>query len=143
MKKWIVLIVLLFPATLLANPVVFDPFSSIRLVLIIGSLLWLEAAVITIILCFCRMEIVPSFIAMFAGNLAIYFAIFLPVLSAVNNLLIAEATIVTIDGAFIKIISTFDSFQMEDFKGLKWRTAFICAIVGNALSYYVGAVIIG
>jgi len=32
---------------------------------------------------------------------------------------------------------------MEDFKGLKWRTAFISAAVGNALSYYVGIVIVG
>jgi hypothetical protein len=141
MKKWVVLIVLLFSTVVFANPVGFDPFKTIGSFFVFGSLLWLETSIITVILFFCHMELVTSFIALFIGNLIIYFAIFLPALSAIDNLLTAEAIIVAVEGIFIKIISRINSFQTEDFKGLKWWTAFIIAAIGNALSYYVGTVI--
>ncbi|OQA02541.1 MAG: hypothetical protein BWY69_01023 [Planctomycetes bacterium ADurb.Bin401] len=142
MKKWTALIILLFPSILYANPIVFDPFGSIRAILVVGSMLWMEAVILTFILCFFRLEIVPLFFALFAGNLAIYFFIFSPILTESDNVLMAEIAIVAVDGIFIKLISRMDFFQMEDFTGLKWHTAFICALIGNALSYYVGSVII-
>ena len=145
MKKWVVFIVLLFPATVaFANPVIMpDPLNWVRFVIIFGSCFGSEVLLTTIILFFCHMAVVPLLIALFAGNMVMYFVIFQPVLSATGNVLASEAVIVAVEGAFIKMISSFDTFQLEDFKGLKWRTAFIIAVVGNLLSYYSGTVIGG
>jgi hypothetical protein len=140
-KKWAIIFVLLFPAVAFANPARFGPFGSIKMFIVLGSAFGAEVSLITVILFFCHIEPVPAFFTVLAGNLAIYFALFLPILSSFDNLLIAEVVIVATDGAFIKAISQFDTFQMEDFKGLKWPTALIIAAAGNALSYYIGTVI--
>lgn len=105
MKKWIVLIVLFFPTVAFANPIVIDPLGILnngRLVFVIGLTLGLEAMIITLILYFCHMELIPSLIAIFIGNLAIYLAIFLPIFSAIRNVPIAEAIIVAADGVLHK-----------------------------------------
>jgi len=138
-KKWAVLVILLYPAaTAFANPV----FVGISIAgIILCVILGLEACVVTLILFFCHMTAVPSLIALFIGNLVIYFIIFTPLLSAVDNVLVAELLIIVIEGILIKIISSYDTFQMDDFKGLKWRTAFIASALGNALSYYLGTLI--
>lgn len=145
MKKWAIFIVLLFPATVaFANPVIIpDPSNWVRLVIVFGSSFGAEVLITTIILFFCHMAVVPLLIALFVGNLVMYFIIFQPALSVTENLLVAEVVIVAVEGAFIKMISSFDTFQLEDFKGLKWRTAFIIAVVGNLLSYSAGTVIGG
>jgi len=145
MKKWVFFIVLFFPATVaFANPViVHTSLTWVRFVIVYVSSFGLEVLITTIILFFCHMAVVPLLISLFAGNLVMYFIIFQPVLSATENLLVAEVVIVVVEGAFIKMISLFDTFQLEDFKGLKWRTAFIIVAVGNALSYYAGVLIGG
>jgi hypothetical protein len=139
MRKWAVLILLLYPAAAFANPVI-DPFSGLQVVIVLGSALGVEVGLITIILFFCHMDPARSFLALLGGNLVIYFFLFQPILSQINSLLAAEAVIVAADGAYIKMLSSFEVFQADDFKGLKWRTAFICAAAGNALSYYIGTV---
>ena len=145
MKKWVVFILLLFPATVaFANPTIMpDPLNWVRFVIILGSCFGSEVLITATILFFCHMAVVPLLIALFIGNLVTYFVILQPVLSATGNVLASEAVIVVVEGAFIKMISSFDTFQLEDFKGLKWISAFIIAAVGNALSYYSGAIIGG
>ena len=143
MRKWIVLFLLFFPATVaFANPViVFDPISAFAYVMVLGSTLGLEVCITTILLLFFHMSPVPVFFALLIGNLAVYFGVFTVLLDAVPSLLIAEVVIVTIEGAFIKLISFFDRFQLETFTRLKWRYAFISAVVGNVVSYYAGTII--
>jgi hypothetical protein len=145
MKKWVIFILLLFPATTaFANPViVHNPAELVGLVIIYVSCFGLEVLLVTTILFFCHMAVVPLLIALFTGNVVMYFVIFQPILSATGNVPASEAVIVAVEGAFIKMISLFDTFQLEDFKGLKWRSAFIIAAVGNLLSYYSGTVIGG
>jgi hypothetical protein len=86
------------------------------------------------------MSPVPVFLILFAGNLGIYFVVFVPVLDAMISLLVAEMLIVGLEGTFIKLISLSEIFQLETFTQLKWKYAFIIAAVGNIVSYYVGAV---
>jgi hypothetical protein len=144
MKKWAVLIVALYPAAAaFANPISFDPIGTGSFVIVVGSALLVEACLTALLLFFCHMDLTRSFFALLGGNVAIYLFLFLPLLSEVHSVLAAEAVIVAADGAYIKILSTFEPFQMEEFKGLKWRTAFICAAVGNAMSYFVGAAMSG
>jgi hypothetical protein len=145
MKKWVILIALLFPATeAFANPTTaFGQFSWVKSIILYVSCFGLEVLLVTTILFFCHMAVAPLLIALFTGNVVMYFVIFQPVLSATGNVPASEAVIVAVEGAFIKVISSFDTFQLEDFKGLKWRTAFIIAAAGNLLSYYSGTVIGG
>jgi hypothetical protein len=145
MKKLVFIIVLLFPATIaFANPTA-NPFPMdwVRSVIFYGSCFGAEVLLVATILYFCHMAVVPLLIALFTGNMVMYFVIFLPVLSKTGNVPASEAVIVAVEGAFIKMLSWFDTFQLEDFKGLKWRSAFIIAAVGNLLSYYSGIVIGG
>jgi hypothetical protein len=145
MKKWVFFIALLFPATTaFANPTTaFGQFSWIKSIILYVSCFGLEVLLVTTILFFCHMAVVPLLIALFAGNVVMYFVIFLPVLSATGNVPASEAVIVAVEGAFIKMLSRFNIFQLEDFRGLKWRTALMIAAVGNLLSYYSGTVIGG
>ncbi|MDD5064758.1 MAG: hypothetical protein PHQ35_08395 [Phycisphaerae bacterium] len=145
MKKLVFLLVFLFPAAIaLANPRA-NPFPMdwLKSTIFYGSCFGVEVLLVATILFFCHMSIVPLLITLFIGNLLIYFFIFQPVLEATENVLVSEAVIVFVDGVFIKILSLFDAFQLDDFKGLKWITAFIIAAAGNLLSYYSGIVIGG
>jgi len=136
MRKWFFLFLLFYPASVaFANPVVIpDPAN----IIVLGSALFLEVSIMTILLFFLHMSPVPVFLALFAGNLGIYFAVFVPVLDAMLNLLVAEMLIVGLEGTFIKLISLSEIFQLETFTLLKWKSAFIIATVGNIVSYYVG-----
>jgi hypothetical protein len=141
MKKLAAFIVLLYPAaSAFANPVI-DPVTGTYFIIVLSSALGVEVALMAIILFFCNMEPVRSFFALLGGQLVVYFVIFQPILSEADSLLVAEAVVVAADSAFIKLLSSFETFQTEDFKGLKWRTALICSAVGNALSYYIGTII--
>ena len=141
MKKWAVLILTLYPAAAaFANPVV-DPIGAGSFIIVVGSALLVETCLTAIILFFCHMDVTRSFFALLGGNVAIYVFLFQPLLSGIHSVLAAEAVIVAADGAYIKMLSLFEPFQAEDFKGLKWRTVFICSAVGNALSYFVGTII--
>jgi len=141
MKKGLLLFLLIcLSGAAFANPVIIDPIGSTAFVAVLGSAMVVEASIIAILLLFFDMRIGPVFAALFAGNLALYFIVFLPLLDAAPSLWIPETVIVAIEGTFIKIISFYDTFQMDSFKSLKWKYAFIISAVGNIVSYYVGAV---
>jgi len=75
-------------------------------------------------------------LALFFGNLALYFVVFLPLLDLLPNLWMTEILIVAADGITIKLISLCEMFQEMDFKGLKWRYTFLVGMLGNSISYY-------
>lgn len=140
MKQKIILCLLFFLAdAAYANPVNFDPIGSIANVLVLGSAITVEAGIITLILLFWGTDTKPVYVALFIGNLIVYFAVFLPFLEATSKLWIAEALVVAIDGVFIKVITVYDTFRSDTFRPLRWEYAFIIAGIGNIVSYYVGA----
>ena len=142
-EKWIILFFLLYPANVaFANPVFFDPITDVPYIMALGSAIAVEVCLTAIILLFFDMSPKPVFFALYAGNLAAYFAVFLPLLDALSSLLIVEAIIVAVDGALIKLISLHDTFHLDTFIKLKWKYAFIAAGIGNLVSYSVGAVIV-
>jgi hypothetical protein len=140
MRKWSVLFLLLCLTDVVrANPVIVpDPLSLIGYVTVLASSITVEVSIVTLILIFFDMSIKPVWLGLFVGNLTIYFVLFLPLFHAISSLLVVEGLIVLADGTLIKIISLFDTFQEEAFKGLKWRYAFLVAAIGNISSYYVG-----
>lgn len=140
MRKLTLLIALLLPATAAyANPTIgLEPLGGIKSVIFYGGCFGAEVLLVATILFFCHMAVLPLLFALFAGNLLGYFFIFQPILEETGNVFASEIIIVFIEAVFIKLLSLFDRFQMEDFKGLKWVTAFIIAAAGNYLSYFSG-----
>ena len=135
--------VLFFAKAAFANPVVFDPLGSIGSVIVFGGAIIAEACLVTLLLLFFNMSIKPLFFALFFGNMVLYFVVFLPLLDLLPNLWITEILIVIADCIMIKLISLFEMFQEIDFNGLKWKYAFLVSMLGNLISYYVGAVVQG
>jgi hypothetical protein len=142
MRKWGVLFLLFCLADVVrANPViVYDPISAFGYVAVLGSAITVEVSIVTLILLFFDLSVKPVWIGLFIGNLIIYFVLFVPLFHATSSLLVVEGLIVAADGILIKVISFFDTFQQNTFKGLPWKYAFVIAAAGNAVSYYLGTV---
>ena len=144
MKKYFVIFLVLFWAkAAFANPIIFDPLGSISSVIVLGGAITVEACLAGLLLLFFSMSIKPLFLALFFGNLVLYFVVFMPLLDLLPSVWIAEVSIVVADGVMIKVISLCEIFQEMDFKGLKWKYAFLIGMLGNSISYCVGAVVQG
>ena len=135
------LVILFFAEAAYGNPVIIinDPITSLSYVMVLGGAITVEACIVTLLLLFFDMSLKPLFWALFFGNLALYFVVFLPLLEFLPNLWMAEVLIVAADGAMIKGLSLHEIFQENDFKAVKWRYALPIAMLGNSLSYCVGA----
>jgi len=142
MKKLFVIFIVLFSAkAAFANPS--DPFGDAFSIAVVAGAIFVEASLAALLLMFFSMSIRPLFFALFFGNLAIYFVVFLPLLDSLPSLWMAEAFIVAADGIMIKVISMCEMFQEMEFEKLKWRYAFLVSMLGNSISYYVGAIMYG
>jgi len=143
-KKYVVIFMFLLLANVaFANPrIAFGPFDVFAIFVLVGAIA-AEACLVTLLLMFFGMSLKPLFFALFFGNLAIYFVIFLPLLEILLNLWMVEILIVVADGIMIKVISMCEMFQESDFKGLKWKYALLIAMLGNSLSFYLGEVVHG
>jgi len=143
MKKsaWLVLFLLCSSAAF-ANPVVstMESLFSATTVVVFFAIL-VETSAVTILLWFFDMSVKPVYFAFFIGNLAVYLLVFLPVIRSDVHWIAAEGIAVMCDGIAIKIISLFDSVQEASFKALKWRYVVFISVVGNIVSYYVGAIL--
>ena len=126
-----------------ANPIIVDPLGSIPSVIVLGGAITVEACLVTLLLLFFNMSVKPLFLALFFGNLVLYFVVFLPLLDLLPSLWMTEILIVTADGIMIKLISLCEMFQEMYFKGLKWKYAFLIGMLGNSISYYVGTIMYG
>jgi hypothetical protein len=136
-----ILLLLLFRSISWANPVA-DPMTQFSTIMVVCSLLGLEAAILTISLLFFGMSPKPVFFATLFGNAAIYFSVFLPTYDILENLFLSELIIVFIEAGFIKLVARFDIFQWDTFRGIGWVGAIVVSTIGNLFSYYVGTIII-
>jgi hypothetical protein len=132
---------LLLTGPALANPVV-DPTHVIGSVMVLGSLLMLEASIATMALLFFGMSPKPVFFAILLGNIGMYFVVFWPMYEVLENLFIAESIIVFAEATLIKLVARLDFFQLDTFRGIGWKSAIVISVIGNLLSYYVGTIII-
>jgi hypothetical protein len=144
MRKWAVLFFMLFlTGAVWANPVIYPSISDGGYFVVLVSASVVEVSLVALILFCFDFALKPVWMALFVGNMIIYYMIFLPLLDAVSSLLIVEGLIVAADGILIKTVSLFDIFQQQTFKGLRWKYAFLIAAIGNIVSYYLGSVIQG
>ena len=144
MKKFFVIFLVLFLAkAAFANPIIIDPLGDVSYVIVLGAAITVEACLVTLLLLFFNMSVKPLFFALFFGNSVLYFVFFLPLLDLLPSLWMAEILIIAADGIMIKIISLCEIFQELDFKKLKWKYAFLVGMLGNSISYCVGAAMQG
>jgi len=146
-RTWLLLAVLLLvlvPGMAEANPTISQEEliagwrSVAKLVLFALTVLLFEAAVVVaILLCF-HIYSPPLIIAVYAANLMVYLVVFIPVYFGTRSVLLSEAVIVGMDCAAVKLLACMPVFQTEDFKGLKWRFAFMVVCIGNLVSYSLG-----
>ena len=77
MKKFFVIFMVLFSAKVaFANPIIVDPLGSISSVIVLGGAITVEACLVTLLLLFFNMSVKPLFLALFFGNLVLYFVVF-------------------------------------------------------------------
>jgi hypothetical protein len=141
-RLFVIFLVLFFAKVAFANPTGV-PFDGIGSIIVLGAAFTVEACLVTLLLLFFGLSVKPLFFALFFGNLALYFVAFLPLLDLMPSLWMAEVLIVAVEGIMIKVISKCEMFWEIDFKGLKWKFAFLISMLGNVMSYYVGTVMHG
>ncbi len=141
-QMWLVLSAVLVSAgTARANPLGVDPAGMAAGIVVIIAALLLEVFVTTGFLLFSGIAVVPMFFALVLGNAVSYVGILLPLYEATKIVWLVEVVIVAVEGVLVKGLSHIGLFQGDTFDGLKWRTAFLSVLAGNACSYYVGTLL--
>jgi hypothetical protein len=138
-----IIIVLLFclSGAAYANPMVmFDPLHKAVYAMAVVTALTAEAGLVSLLLVFWGIDLKQAYAALRVGNLFLYCAAFLPLLALLANTWFAEAIIVGLDGLLIKTLTLHKAFREENFRPLKWEYAFLIALAGNLISYFIGAV---
>jgi len=90
------------------------------------------------ILLFFGIPIKPLIYFLYAGNLASYFLVLLPLSNIVTSIILLELAVVLCETVIIKYISTLEIDQEQFFSSLKWRYALLVSAIGNMSSYWVG-----
>ena len=136
------LVVLISAGPVYANPLGPDPANLAAWIVVVIASLLLEVFVTTGFLFIAGIAVAPMFFALVIGNMISYVGIAVLLYEAVKIAWLVEAVIVAAEASFIKLLRSFEFFQGDSFDGLKWRVAFLSALVGNACSYYVGTVLV-
>ena len=124
-----------------ANPVIIDPTSLVAFWVIVLTALAVEAGIAALIVTLSGLAPARVFFAFLAGNAAIYFMAFRPLLEqGVIPVMALEMAVVGADASFIKLLGRLEVFQSDGFVGLSWFRAVVAATAGNGFSYLVGQI---
>ena len=139
MRRVILILLILVPATAAyANPCI-SPTSIAATVVVVIAALCLEVFITSGILLFCGMAAVPTFFALLLGNVASYLGVLTPLAYHFEtHVVLVEVAVVAVETIFIKLVSLVPLLQQDNFTGLKWRSALLAVMLGNASSYYIG-----
>ena len=141
MKRYTAIpLILILVTTAQANPCIHQsPASIAATIVVVIAALCLEIFITTGVLIFSGLALAPTFIALTIGNIISYLGVLSPLAYYFElHIVFVELVVVSVEAAFIKLISLFPVFQLDRFTDLKWRYAFLAAILGNASSYYIG-----
>ncbi len=136
-----ILVVLACTTVAPANPCGAAPTELAGWVVVVGASLLLEVFITTGFLLFSGIAVVPMFFALVLGNTVSYVGILLPLYEATKTVWLVEVVIVAAEAALVKGLSHLPLFQGDTFDGLKWRSAFLSVLAGNACSYYIGTLL--
>jgi hypothetical protein len=133
---------LLSPITVWANPVSIDGTSLLAFGIVTFWAFVVEAGIVALLLAFSGVEPLRLFGGFFATNFLVFTFLFCPLLHRLP-LAPLETLVVAVDGAAIKWLTCFGSFQQDDFRGVSWLHAGVISAVGNAASFFVGVIASG
>lgn len=139
---WPVFVICWFAAdSAQANPVSFNPSSFLAFGFVAFGALVVEAGVVSLILTSAGIAPLRFFVGFFCANAAIFLFVFCPLLnSKVLPWFALEPLVVVLDSASIKVLSQMDLLQGYNYSGVRWRFAGVTALVGNAVSFFIGVI---
>jgi hypothetical protein len=102
-----------------------------------------EAVLTAVILFFFGLAGGATFLALCLVNGLTFWGVIVPLLdhSVGIELVVAEATVVTVEAWAIKGLSLIPAFQRDTFAGLSWRRVFLVAVAGNLFSIALGIIL--
>ena len=131
----------LAPSVTRANPAIVNPVSLLAFCIVAFWAMVVEAGVVALLLAWRGAAAFPLFVAYFILNGAVFLFLFHPLLGSISlPLPVLEAGAVLVDGAVIKLLVAFDSFQADGYRGVSWLRSLITSCIGNTLSYLVGEI---
>jgi hypothetical protein len=140
-QRLLMTVCLFLPFAAAANPVVIEPSSLLAFMVVAFWALVVEAGIVVLLLVFQGMQPLRMFLAYGATNALVFLLVFEPLLSSEKMSVPAlEALVVLLDALCIKLLSSFDDLQGDDFQPLGWVRPLWISCVGNAASYFVGAI---
>ncbi|MEN6333145.1 MAG: hypothetical protein ABFE01_02730 [Phycisphaerales bacterium] len=134
-------VVLACAATAHANPCGPHPTGMVAWIVVVLAAMVVEVCITTGVLLFSGLAVAPTALVLFPANLVSYAGIVLPLYSIAKSVWLAEVVVLAAETGLIKLLSLFEPFQHDTFDGLKWRSALLAALAGNACSYYVGTLL--
>ena len=137
-----VVVLLLCPLIAGANPVEIDGQSAIAFGIVAFWALVVESGLVTLALVSRGVMIIPAFVTLGIGNLAVFLFAFLPVCGRVS-LWLLEPGVVAVDAMVIKLAMCAFFLQGSSFVGVSWRRAFVASLLGNCASFFVGVLASG
>src|SRR6058998_1317850 len=134
-----ILLLLLVPVGLQANPAILNPQSLIAFWIVAFWALVIESGIATLALSLCGVLVLPVFATLVVTNVAIFAFAFMPLLARMP-LWLLELWVVLLDALVIKIVAAVPLFQRGDYVGVSWRRGLVASILGNAASYFIGII---
>jgi len=128
-------------ATAHANPCGPHPTAVAAWIIVVLAAMVVEVCITTGVLLFSGLAVAPTALVLFPANLVSYAGIVLPLYSIAKSVWLVEAVVLLAETGLIKLLSLFEPFQQDTFDGLKWRSALLAALAGNACSYYIGTLL--
>ena len=133
-----ILVLLLMPLVARANPVMIDGQSLIAFGIVAFWALVIESGIATLTLVSSGLMIVPSFGTLIVANVALFLFAFLPLTSRVS-LWFLEPGVILADALLLKLVASAPFLQGGGFVGVSWRRALVASLLGNAASFFIGA----
>jgi len=137
-----ILLLCFLPLMAHANPVMIDGTSAIALSIVAFWALVVESGIVTLTLVSCGILILPAFICLAAGNIAVFLFAFMP-LNGHAPVWILEVGVVVADALLIKVVTVAPFLQGGGSVGVNWRRSFVASLLGNTASFFVGVLAAG
>jgi len=134
-----ILLLLLVPVGLQANPAMFNPQSFFAFCVVAFWALVIESGIATLTLSLCGVLVLPVFTTLVVTNIGVFAFGFMPLLERMP-LWLLELLVVLFDAVVIKVVAAVPLFQSGDYVGVSWRRGLVASLLGNAASYFIGVI---
>ena len=105
--------------------------------------LFLESLAVYAFLTRFGMRSVRVFAGLYAGNLAVFLLLFLPVAESVGGVVLPELVAFVCDAAFLWAFCRYSDLAAPSLREVRWTDAAIASAIGNAISYLLGFALFG